>query len=189
MLGNGLKQILRRQISREERQMTQAERSASDAVLTSQLIHFMSFLHVTTVMLFSPFGTEPDLKPVFDTCLAAGKHIVLPRMTQGSMLECREYLDGKGMILGSYGILEPGNDCPLVERDKIDFILVPAVCYDEQGGRLGRGAGYYDRFLTGYTGLTVGLCRSRFLQKTLPLEPHDIRVKTVVTEERVIQCE
>ena len=182
------KAALRRKIAAAERQMPPEERAESDSCLAVQLLQLPDFQNAQTVMLFSPFGYEPDLKPVLDACKAAGKRLILPRMKDGHTLECREVLTDARMIPGAYGILEPGDDCRIVDRDEIDFVLVPAVCYDETGGRLGHGAGYYDRFLKGYAGHTAGLCRNVFLQKELPLEVHDIRIGTVVTEERIIFC-
>ena len=79
-------------------------------------------------------------------------------------------------------MLEPGEDCPLAARESIDLILVPGLCFDRLGYRLGQGGGYYDRYLAGYAGATVGLCRRAVLQEAVPREAHDRPVDLVVTD-------
>lgn len=185
---NERKADLRRQIKQMEKQMPRETRAQSDACLARQLLRLDALCQARTVMLFSPFGSEPDLSPVLDACAADGKRLLLPRMTADYGLEAREVRGRESLRAGTFGILEPDDDCPAVPQHEIDFILVPAVCYDVHGGRLGRGAGYYDRFLSGYTGMTVGLCRNCFLQQDVPWAAHDIRVKVVVTEDRVLCC-
>ena len=71
----------------------------------------------------------------------------------------------------------------------IDLILVPGCGFDLEGGRLGRGGGYYDRFLAGQVGvLKVGLCFECQMIDRLPTEAHDQSVDLIVTESRVIDC-
>ena len=60
---------------------------------------------------------------------------------------------------------------------------MPAVCYDRRGYRLGFGGGYYDRWLAGFSGFRVGLCRGLVLQDRVPTEAHDSRVDLLITEQ------
>ena len=68
-----------------------------------------------------------------------------------------------------------------------DIVIVPALCCDMEGYRLGRGGGYYDRMLPGCPASSVCLCRERLLQKNLPREWNDFPVDIVVTEARVLR--
>ena len=112
-----------------------------------------------------------------------------PRMLSGNRLECCVVQNHTSLVPGKFGILEPSQDCLIIAPDEIDLIVVPAVCYDRNGYRLGRGGGYYDRLLGKKTGETVGLCRERFVQDSVPRETHDVRVGTVVTEHAVYRQE
>ena len=78
--------------------------------------------------------------------------------------------------------MEPDQYSPLISKDEIDLALVPAVCYDKQGYRLGFGGGYYDRWLEDFKGFKVGMCRDVALQDAVPTEPHDSRVDVLITE-------
>jgi 5-formyltetrahydrofolate cyclo-ligase len=91
------------------------------------------------------------------------------------------------LVPGKFGIPAPREGLRNVERDEIDLMLVPAVAFDEEGRRLGRGGGYYDRYLSGFAGPTVGLAREKLLCPAVPTEPHEMRVRFVVTESRVIK--
>ena len=95
----------------------------------------------------------------------------------------RLYDPERPMVQAELGVWEPDSGCPLVKREDMDLILVPALCYDRQGCRLGFGGGYYDRWLAGDSTPRVGLCRRAVLQERVPAEPHDSRVDVLLTEE------
>ena len=93
----------------------------------------------------------------------------------------------------AYGIPAPKDACPVLEREKIDLILVPGLCFDSKGNRLGQGGGYYDRYLAqarqaGTAVPTVALCREMLVMPSLPGGVHDQRVDFVITEKGISRC-
>ena len=84
---------------------------------------------------------------------------------------------------GAYGIPEPLAACQEVRPTARSLCLVPALAFDRQGGRIGYGGGYYDRFLAAFPGTAVGLVRADFLADCLPAEPFDQKVKYLVTQD------
>lgn len=137
------------------------------------------------VLLFYGVGKEPDTGPLITELLRRGHTVALPRCLPGRRMEARAVTGADDLCPGAYGILEPGGDCPVVERDKIDLILVPNLCCDKQGYRLGHGAGYYDRYLAGFSGVTAALCPEKWLREELPRDEFDLPVQLVLTETRV----
>ena len=129
-------------------------------------------------------GREPDTGRLIRALTARGKRVGLPRMLPGRQMEVRLYEPDRPLVPASFGILEPPADAPLLARPDIDLALVPAVCYDRRGFRLGFGGGYSDRWLSGFSGFTVGLCRDCVLQDRVPTEDHDCRVDLLLTETR-----
>ena len=125
---------------------------------------------------------EPETGKIAETLLQRGKLVVLPRCLPEYRLEGRGIRDRSDLKPGKYGIPEPGEECPVIERDTIDLILVPNLCCDKQGYRLGHGAGYYDRYLVGYRGITVSLCPGGWLQEQVPRDEFDVPVQVVLTE-------
>ena len=70
----------------------------------------------------------------------------------------------------------------------LDVVLVPGVAFDLGGRRLGRGAGYYDRLLTGVRGTTCGVAFDEQISGELPVEPHDVHVNCILTPTRWLSC-
>ena len=138
-----------------------------------------------TVLLFYGVGKEPDTRGLITALLNQGKTVSLPRCLPGRKMEARAVTDLDGLRPGAYGILEPGEACPVVGRDEIDLILAPNLCCDELGYRLGHGAGYYDRYLSGYAGITAALCPEEWLQAELPKDEFDLPVDIILTQARV----
>lgn len=83
-----------------------------------------------------------------------------------------------------YGFMQPVADAPHVEPEDIDIALVPGRVFDRLGGRLGRGAGYYDALLSGLNSeaLRVGVCPSLLIVDRIPMEEHDVRMTHLVSE-------
>lgn len=137
------------------------------------------------VLLFYGVGREPDTVELIDELLRRGKAVALPRCLPEHWMEAAVIDDRTQLRPGKYGIPEPDESCPVLARDRIDLILVPNVCCDRRGYRLGHGAGYYDRYLAGYSGMTVSLCPESWLQARVPTDEFDLPVRLVLTEERV----
>lgn len=148
--------------------------------------HFLALPQVKAAKTIFAFwgipGREPETGRLVGELTAQGKRVGLPRMLPEHQMEVRLYDPAVPLRAVSFGIQEPGEDCPLIPREEIDLILVPAVCYDRRGYRLGFGGGYYDRWLERFSGGRVGLCRSAILQERVPTEAHDTRVDTLITE-------
>lgn len=141
---------------------------------------------VRTVMVFcGAKADEPDTRLLSEELLRRGKIVALPRCMPGRQMQARAVTAQSILITGKFGIPEPGDDLPLVDKSEIDLILVPNLCCDEDGFRLGRGGGYYDRFLKDFTGVSVALCPQERLVRTLPTEATDVPVDIVLTQTQI----
>ena len=182
------KAALRQKIWGELAEMTDAERAASDEAMFER---FLALPEVENARVFFAFWGMPDREPntalLIEKLLERGKVVGLPLMRPGRQMEVRRYDPAIPMVKAAFGIEEPSVDCPLIPKSEIDFVLTPAVAYDQRGYRTGFGGGYYDRWLEHFTGKTVGLCRDKVLRTEVPAEAHDAKVDAVVTENRVIR--
>ena len=112
------------------------------------------------------------------------KKFFLPRVN-GVNLELLPYDETK-LEIGSFYIEEPtGNDLHPIEE--IELIIVPGVAFDSQGGRLGRGKGFYDRLLKSSKATKIGIGYEFQLVDQLPSEPHDIHMDFVITEHTTLR--
>ena len=142
------------------------------------------------VALYVAVAGEVGTERIRERYLAAGARLFYPKVMDDGNLSF--YPDGgeEGWVRGKYGLLEPRVP-PGVAGLKGGFglVVVPGMAFDAMGRRLGRGCGYYDRFLFGMAGtaVTVGLAFSLQLLPEVPVDDWDIPVDAVVTEEGVIR--
>ena len=178
------KKELRRQVRERLAGLSPEELRMSDSALFARFLALPQVEAAKTIFAFWGIpGKEPDTARLIGELLARGKTVGLPRMLPEHRMEVRRYDPDKPLVRMSFGISEPGEDCPLLAREEIDLALVPAVCYDRRGYRLGFGGGYYDRWLEGFAGFTAGLCRRAVLQDKVPTEAHDARVDVLLSED------
>ena len=130
------------------------------------------------VALFSPLGDEPRLWSLVEQ-LAQSLSVVLPRV-EGDSMNFYSY-DNKLMAIGAYGINEPQSGV-LVPACKIEAIVVPGVAFTVNGARMGRGKGFYDKYLSqsGCRALKIGVCYREQVVPDIPTEPHDVKMDTVI---------
>ncbi|MPM16641.1 putative protein YqgN [bioreactor metagenome] len=178
------KTALRRTVRQVLAGMSSADRRASDQALFEAFLNLTQVKTAKSILLFRGVGLEPETANLISPLRDLGKIMCFPKSLPGSLLEIRQVEDESALVPGTYGIPEPGEECPLMEPGRLDLVLVPALCYDKHCFRLGQGGGYYDRFLERYSGYTVGFCRDAVLQENVPVGPHDRCVHCVLTEKR-----
>lgn len=168
------------------------ERCAIDEAIARNVEALPEFAAADGVFTYLSFGAEVDTRELIQRAWEAGKTVCLPRVVPGTR-EMRWYtvqsLDG--LVRGSFGVEEPPHD-PSREADPADFAhpvtLVPGLAFDRAGFRLGYGGGFYDTFLPGFPGASIGLVRACQLVEALPVrDAHDVPVDAVVTESGVLR--
>ena len=174
---------LRRQVRAQLSDLSPEELRESDQALFEAFLALPQVKEARSLFLFWGIpGREPETEILVRTLTARGKRVGLPRMLPEWGMEVRLFQPEVPMAQASFGIWEPPESAPLLKREEIQLALVPAVCYDRDRYRLGFGGGYYDRWLSGFQGFTVGLCRECVLQPQVPREAHDQRVDLLLTE-------
>lgn len=176
------KQRLRQTARALERQLPSRYREESDRAIAGRLLAMPEYRAAGTVFCFVGTALEIDTRPILEDALSSGKLLCVPRCTGPGVMELRRIASLQALSPGAYGILEPPEDSLSVAVDDVDFALLPCLCCNRLGQRLGRGGGYYDRFLSAYRGGAVLLCRERLLREEIPVEPHDYPVPWVLTE-------
>lgn len=146
------------------------------------------FIASSRIMFFASFRSEVDTLPMIQRALAEGKRVVLPKV-QGEGLALFEIRDFETDVSpGTWGIPEPCEKRPVM-LDAVDLVLVPGLAFDEYGNRLGYGAGFYDKLLAVCSKTTVALAFEVQMISAVPAALHDIPVKKIVTEKRVITAQ
>jgi 5-formyltetrahydrofolate cyclo-ligase len=149
------------------------------------------FRRARMVMLFLSMPQEIDTTDVIHEAWTKGKRVVVPRIDrkQRTMKAVEIHNMDEEMEMDGQGLRNPVRNEPVPEEE-IDLIVAPGLAFDRKGHRLGRGAGYYDRFLS-QPNLRAGVCGFGFtfqVVDSLPTERHDRTMDWIVTEELIITC-
>lgn len=172
----------RSRITAERRSQVAEERLREAAALTIAAAR----LPGEVVCAYVPFGTEPGSTGLLDQLLDLGKRVLLPIVPEApGPLEWAVYEGPPSLGPGRLrGLLEPtGHRLGPDTLGTADLVLIPALAVDDQGVRLGRGAGYYDRSLAFAApgAALIAVVRDAELVRELPAEPHDVRMTGVLT--------
>lgn len=133
------------------------------------------------IMAFYPLCDEIDIKPFISVALSKGKTILLPEVIDSENMQLRRLTTDAPMTLGALGTSVPAGEV-FTDYQAIDTAIVPGIAFDKQGNRMGRGKGYYDRFLPLIkNAYKIGVCFPFQLQENIPNEEHDIIMNEVIT--------
>lgn len=178
---------LRRTLLPRRRALPAAQRAAAAGLVRAALVDLVRRLRPTRVAAYVPVGTEPggaELPDVLREILAPTVPLLLPVLCPDLDLDWAAYRGPESLVAAGRGVREPaGPRLGPAAIGRADLVVVPAVAVDRRGMRLGRGGGSYDRALArvGADALTVALLHDGEFVETVPADPHDQRVRAVIT--------
>jgi 5,10-methenyltetrahydrofolate synthetase len=172
------KDQLRKQM-REAKCQHQNQLASMSAMIVESLKGRLADCRV--VMAYWPLPDEVDIRPLLMQLVTEGKMVLLPKVLDSETMELRRFTSTADLAEGPLHILEPVGKA-FTDYEKIDIVLAPGMAFDAAGHRLGRGKGYYDRFLSTHFStlapkslpLLVGVCFPFQRVPQVPSEPHDI---------------
>ena len=176
------KSEIRRKIKNMRKMLDEADKAIAAEAVFNQLEKTAAFIMAKRILMYHSLPDEVSTH-AFLRKWASEKSFFLPRVN-GVDLDILPYEQTR-LELGSFQIEEPtGND--LVDPSTIELIITPAVAYDRKGNRLGRGKGFYDRLLTQSSATKIGVAYHFQIVDDIPVEPHDVPVDMVITDNAVI---
>lgn len=186
------KKEIRNEISKAIADLQAEQRIVYDAQIGTHVTHLPFWDEATTVIGYLAMEDEVDLTAVLRAAQHAGKDVGLPRVEDdGSTMTMRRVV---GFPLGlerhPFGLLQPTEEAPEITDVKTSLLLVPGRAFDRNGNRIGRGAGYYDAYLSrcGRTLATVGVAYSVQLRSRVPTNESDRSVQIVITDGETCFC-
>jgi 5-formyltetrahydrofolate cyclo-ligase len=183
----GPKRALRSELIAARMRLPADDRAARSHAIADRIEALPGFTAARIVAVYAPLGAEVDPGEIVVRAAARGAALVYPRSVRGSrLLAFARALPGD-LGPGPLGALEPPPEAPEIAPGDVDAVLVPCVGISADGGRLGRGGGYYDATLpTLPRALRVGLAFEPQLVPALPREAHDAPLDAAVTEARIL---
>ena len=181
-----LKDGIRKEIFNKLRKQNKEERALKSKAIEKRLFSSKGFSKASVVMFYVSREEEVDTHHMIEETLRNGKRVVIPfSVIETNQIIASELINLKeDLELGPYGIYQPKKTAlRKIPLEKIDLVIVPGVAFDGENNRLGRGKGYYDRFLKKLPPetITIGLCFDFQLIDYLPKDSHDFPVSRVIT--------
>ncbi len=171
------------------REWARASREPLDTVpLLERLLALPEYVAARHVLLYLALPGEIVVETFAGT--PGDKTFYAPRVAPRRVLTVHWYVPGQTpLVQNAWGLREPAPDVPEISPDTLDLVIVPGLCFDELGNRVGYGGGYYDRFLPRLRAgcITVGVAGENAVVPTLPTESHDVPVFIIVTQERTFR--
>ena len=182
---------IRSEMATQLGKLSSAELKEKTSEIENRLFEFANFLEAKIVLLYVSSVNEVRSEAMIKRAFDHNKIVVLPMLNNGSRNILLYKIDQypKGMRSGTSGKLEPNPDkCRKVPIDCIDIAIIPGVAFDEKGGRVGPGDGFYDRLIPHLpiTTRKVALALDNQVLAQVPTESHDKQVDIIITEKRII---
>ena len=171
--------------------MSPAARREAERAIAGRLAGLGRAREARSVMLYVSCGHEVDTRVIIKDLLAAGKRLAVGRCRPAENgLDAVAIGDlGRDTVPGYAGIPEPREGLEVLAPDELDLVVVPLAAFGADCRRLGRGKGFYDRFLTRVKSgcLKVGLAFECQKSEELPEEGHDVKLDMVLTENGIYE--
>jgi 5-formyltetrahydrofolate cyclo-ligase len=186
------KRELRADATRRILEMPQEDRIVLDAQIMTHITHMPVWSEARTIVGYASIDDEVDLEALLRLAVREGKRILLPRIEKGSrdmrFLLVEDY--PASLERHAFGFLQPPVDAKDVLPDTTTMILVPGRVFDREGYRVGRGGGFYDRYLSTVAegAVTIGVGYAGQLVRSVPRRPWDVPVQLVVTDSETCFC-
>lgn len=180
---------LRKMIKNKLMEMSEEEYQHLSKEIHMQLYTLAVWKQAKTIAMTVSRAREVNTYPLIERAWDENKRVVVPKCDpKKNTMEFREICSFQQLEQVYFGLKEPiVSKTMLVKKDNIDLIIVPGVCFDKVGYRIGYGGGYYDRYLTNYNQGTLSLAFSSQLLDIVPREEHDIPVNMIITEHGVVK--
>ena len=159
------------------------DRAQQSAAICGHILALPEYARAGCMLLYMPIGSEVDVRPVLEHALAQGRTVCLPVCRENGEMDAVR-CTGEGCLRpGAYGIPEPEGD--VVPPEEIGLVLCPGLAFDEKGGRLGYGKGYYDRYLTKVHAFCAGVCYTECVIESVPVGRCDVPMAALVSPQGV----
>lgn len=185
-----LKQQKRRECCAVRASLETQQHEQINKGILKNILSMPEYIESLTILSYVSIKDEAGTLDLLTHSINAGKQVAVPLCDRSLPVMDFFYIQSVAeLVKGCYGLLEPASDSGRkYSGGGRTICFLPGLCFDRNGGRLGYGKGYYDRYLQNFTGITAGLCFSGLLSDTpLPQGPFDRPVDILVTEKGVLR--
>lgn len=179
-----IKKDLRRTVKQIYRELSPENRAQISREAALRLLSRLTALpERTKVGIFLSMWDELDTTYLIEALMSEGRLTVLVPRVEGAEMQFYPYDPERMTIISEYGIIEPNN--PVEDADVPEVMIVPGIAFDPQGGRVGRGKGFYDKYFSRYkteTALKIAFVADFQIFRQVPMDTHDISMDEIITD-------
>ena len=175
------KKNIRKLINKEKQLLDVTFKQEASEKIFNKLLQLKEWNNAKKVMAYYSLPDELQTSDYID--IMSDKEIYLPKIISDNIY-ITKYEKGK-IQTGKFNVIEPSTN-DFISSEKLDIIIIPGIAFDFNKNRLGRGKGYYDRFLSSTSAVKIGICYDFQLLKSIPTDPHDIKMDIIITPNNII---
>ena len=158
------------------------DKDIKSKLIFNKIVNTIEYQSANTIAIYKSLNSEVNTNKLIDYSLSIGKTIALPRV-ENNNLSFYKITDKTNLIKSNFGILEPPkNQVNYLPKSRIDLIIVPGICFDKKGNRIGFGKGYYDRYLMNTKMKKIGICFTQQLVDSIETEDNDMKMDLIITD-------
>lgn len=181
-----MRELMRARVS----EIPEEKRFHEDTAIYENTMSLSEWTLAGNVFVYVGIGCEVSTGVLIEKLISDGKRVCVPLCRGKGEMDAVYISSPDALRPGRYGIPEPQECGEKALPEELDIIIVPGVAFGLDGTRLGRGAGYYDRFLSrAEKAKKIALCREAALEESVPTEPHDEKVDIIVSERRIVKIQ
>jgi len=187
------KKILRKEILTKRNNIDVVEKEEMDKKILNKFYESKYYRESKNIFIYISYDSEINTKEIINKSLIDKKKIYVPRTEfKTRLMDAVEITSLENLIESEYGILEPSIYEPYIEPNELDLIVVPGVGFDRNGGRMGYGAGFYDRYFKKISKdkmqkiVKLALAYDFQILEDVPMNEQDVPVNYIITEKEFI---
>ena len=187
------KKILRKEILTKRKNIDIVEKEKMDRKISNKFYESKYYREAKNIFIYISYDSEINTKEIINKALKDNKKIYVPRTEfKTRLMDAVEITSLDNLIESEYGILEPSAEEAHINPNELDLIIVPGVAFDRNGGRMGYGAGFYDRYFKKINKDNIKKIKKlalaydfQILEK-IPMNEQDVPVSYIITEKEFI---
>ena len=172
------KENLRKKYLYIRRNILPEDKEKYNKEIFEKIINLQEYIENKLILTYVSLKDEVDTLKLIEYSLSIGKKVAVPKCI-GKEMRFKYLTSISELKEGYFGILEPINN-NIVDEFSESICIVPGICFDRDSNRIGYGGGYYDRFLSTYEGIKIGITYKECMCEKIDSDKHDIKVDKVI---------
>lgn len=151
-------------------------------IITNKIINHSKFKIAQIVAIYMNNDDEVITKYIIEECFNQNKKVCIPKVCGPHEMNFFYITKNEKLELSKFNILEPNNN-NIVSKNDINLMIVPGICFDQNGGRIGYGKGFYDNYLNDINPYKMGICfkEQLLINESIELSENDIKMNEIIT--------